>query len=48
MDAELEPGFKSIYWDGRDDFGRTVSAGVYIYELVAGSYVATRKMVMVK
>ena len=48
VDAELEPGFKSIYWDGRDDFGRTVSAGVYIYELVAGSYVATRKMVMVK
>ena len=48
VDAELDAGFKSIYWDGRDDSGRLVSAGVYIYELVAGSFVATRKMVMMK
>ncbi len=48
VDAELEPGYKSIYWDGTDDFGRPVSAGLYIYELVAGSYFATKKMVMMK
>ncbi len=48
VNAELEPGFKSVYWDGRDDRGRQVAAGVYLYELNAGKFHATRKMVMMK
>ncbi len=48
VDAELEAGYKSIYWDGRDDLGRNVAAGVYLYELVAGSFVSTKKMVLMK
>jgi len=35
-------------WDGRNDAGETVSSGVYFYKLVAGDYVQTKKMVLLK
>jgi hypothetical protein len=35
-------------WDGRNDIGQAVSSGVYFYKLVAGDYVQTRKMVLLK
>ena len=38
----------AAYWDGRNDAGETVSSGIYWYELHAGSFSATRKMVVQK
>jgi len=48
VDANYEAGYQRVHWDGRDDFGNTVSAGIYLYELVAGNFVSTKKMVMMK
>ncbi len=39
---------RSVYWDGRNDSGERVSSGVYFYTLEAGSFRATRKMLIVK
>ena len=39
---------KSIYWDGRNMLGEKVGGGVYFYYLQAGSYSATRRMVILK
>jgi hypothetical protein len=39
---------KAAYWDGRNQFGETVSSGVYFYTLHAGDFTATRKMVIMK
>ncbi len=33
-----EPGSRSVVWDGTDDFGEPVSAGVYLYRISAGSF----------
>ena len=39
---------KAAYWDGRNDFGEHAANGVYFYHLSAGSYSATRKLLLLK
>ena len=41
-------GVKSVQWDGSDSMGKPVSAGVYIYQIQAGGFVQTKKMVLLK
>ena len=41
-------GFKAVQWQGRNDFGRSVGAGVYIYQIQAGDFLQTRKMILLK
>ncbi len=41
-------GPNSIVWDGRDQEGRPVASGTYLYTLRAGSERVTRKMILVK
>ena len=43
-----EAGFKSIQWDAKNSIGRPLSAGVYLYQIQAGEFVQTRKMVLLK
>ena len=39
---------QAAYWDGNNDDGEAVSSGAYFYELRAGDFSATRKMVIAK
>ena len=39
---------KAAYWDGMDYLGQRVASGVYYYQLEAGEFRATRKMVILK
>ena len=39
---------RSIYWNGKNEFGELVASGVYFYHLSAGDFSATRKMVILK
>ncbi|MEW5768374.1 MAG: PKD domain-containing protein [bacterium] len=39
---------EAAYWDGKDDEGKEVSSGIYLYQLRAGLYVSTRKMIILK
>ena len=39
---------RAIYWDGRTKDGEFVSSGTYFYQIEAGDYSETRKMVILK
>jgi len=41
-------GEHSVEWDGKGDYGRSVSSGVYFYKLEAGAFVCTRRMVLLR
>jgi hypothetical protein len=48
VDEPMQPGTYTARWNGRDDRGVQVAAGVYIYRIVAGEYRATKRMLMLK
>jgi len=43
-----EAGAHQAIWNGRDDGGRTMASGTYFYKLDAGTYSATKRMLLIK
>lgn len=48
VEAKQKPGYYSVGWDGRNDSGKRVSAGVYFCRLQAGDFAKTKKMVFLQ
>lgn len=48
VDGNKSKGFYKVKWNGTDKFGREVSSGIYIYELRAGVYKESRKLLFMK
>lgn len=48
VNTNQEAGFKSVKWDAKDNFGKPVSAGVYLYQIQTGDFTQTRKMILLK
>lgn len=48
VDERKTPGRYTVQWDGTNDAGQRVASGVYLYRLKAGSFVQTRKMVLLR
>ena len=43
-----EPGYYTVTWNRRNAFGNEVATGVHLYRLTAGTFTATKKMVLMK
>ena len=43
-----DAGYRSIIWDATNDYGKPVSAGIYLYQIQVGEYMQTKKMVLLK
>ena len=43
-----DAGYRSVIWDATNDYGKHVSAGIYLYQIQAGEYISTKKMVLLK
>ncbi len=41
-------GTFAVRWDGRDQTGRAVTSGVYLYQLRAGQYTEVRKLLLLR
>jgi hypothetical protein len=48
LNAPRESGTHTLLWNGADNAGQSVAAGVYIMRLRAGKFVAKRKMAIVR
>lgn len=48
IDAEKEPGIYTVQWNGCNQQGQPLPSGIYIYRLEAGSFVASRKLALVR
>ncbi len=45
---EQAPGEYTVVWDGTDEAGRLVAAGIYLVRIMAGDFVAERKVVVLR
>jgi photosystem II stability/assembly factor-like uncharacterized protein len=48
VDEDQETGYKSVNWDGKDDWGEEVATGIYFYKIKAGDFALVKKMVLLK
>jgi hypothetical protein len=48
VNNKQEKGEYQIIWDGIDNNGKKVSSGVYFYQLKAGDFIASKKMITIK
>ncbi len=48
LSAQQNAGYYNVRWNGRDNNGRLAGSGLYIYRISAGSFVAARKMILLR
>ncbi|MFA6472205.1 MAG: T9SS type A sorting domain-containing protein [Candidatus Latescibacterota bacterium] len=46
VNGYFSQGAHTVVWDGRDDSGKGVGAGVYLYRLKSGGHAETKKMLL--
>ena len=48
VDEFQNAGYKNIIWNGKNQYGEKVAAGLYMYVIQAGNFHETRKMILLK
>ena len=43
-----EAGYKSVIWNAINNYGKPVSAGLYLYTIQAGDFHQNKKMILLK
>ena len=41
-------GYKTVEWNGTNDIGEIVSAGMYFYSIKTSTFIQTKKMILLK
>ncbi len=48
LDEHKLPGEYTVEWDGRNKSGEMVTSGIYLYQIVAGGFRETKRMLLLK
>jgi len=48
LNSEQTAGVHKVTWDGKNNFGTKVASGTYLYRIVAGDFVQSKKMILLK
>jgi len=48
VDEQKSAGYHRVQWNGKNSAGMKVSSGVYLYEMKAGHFRETKKMILIK
>lgn len=48
VNARQQAGYQTIQWDARDNYGKQVSSGYYLYVMQADKFHKTHKMILLK
>jgi len=48
VNEKQDSGQRSIIWNAKDENERSVSAGIYLYQIQAGDFVQTEKLILIK
>lgn len=43
-----QAGVKLVVWDGKNDRDQPAPSGVYVYQIVAGEFTQSRKVILLK
>ena len=48
VNTKQNAGYKSVKWDATNNLGQQVSPGMYLYTIHAGSFVHSKKVILLK
>lgn len=48
LNSDLSAGEYTFEWDGKNEIGKDVASGVYLFRMVAGGLVQSKKMLLIK
>ena len=48
VNQRMSAGYHASTWDTKDNFGRSISGGIYFYQIQTPGYTKTNKMVLLK
>jgi flagellar hook assembly protein FlgD len=48
VEGERPPGYHRVRWDGKNEAGQALPAGIYFVRMQAGEFTAVRKIMYMK
>ena len=48
VNGEVQAGFHTVVWNGKNTFGSPVASGIYLYKIKAGTFTSVKRLTLLK